>query len=362
MLLILFMEAFGDKKGILKSIIRQIHEGADIEEVKEKLKEVMKDLKASEIAEVEQELIKEGIPREEIQRLCDVHLSLFKEKIEKDIILPDWHPVKILMKEHEKIEEAIKNGDIEMLKNSEKHYLREENVLFPYLEKHGIVEPPAIMWREHDKIREVKKKIFEGKREKFMELEEIVKSHFYKENKILFPTAIDVISDEEWKEIRLQFDEIGYFAFEPEKMEIEIKKEVREGFINFETGEMKIDEIEAILNTLPVDITFVDKDDTVRYFNQSKDRIFVRTKAIIGRKVQNCHPSKSVHIVNKIIDEFKKGKRDEATFWIDMNGRKILIRYFAVRKNGRYIGTIEVTQDITDIKKIEGEKRLLDWE
>ncbi|MEM1513866.1 MAG: DUF438 domain-containing protein [Candidatus Thermoplasmatota archaeon] len=356
------MEAFGDKKGILKSIIKQIHEGANIEEVKDKLKEVMKDLKASEIAEVEQELINEGIPREEIHKLCDVHLSLFKEKIEKEISLPDWHPVKILLKEHEKIEEAIKNGDIGLLKNSEKHYLREENVLFPYLEKHGIVEPPAIMWREHEKIRGMKKEIFEGKREKIKELEEFVKSHFYKENKILFPTAIDVISSEEWKEIRKQFDEIGYFAFEPEKIDIKIKKEVKEGAINFETGEIKAEEIEAILNTIPFDITFVDKNDTVKYFNQSKDRIFVRTKAIIGRKVQNCHPSKSVHIVNKILDEFKKGKRDVAEFWINMNGRKILIRYFAVRKDGEYVGTIEVTQDITDIKKIEGEKRLLDWE
>ncbi|MBC7081663.1 MAG: DUF438 domain-containing protein [Thermoplasmatales archaeon] len=355
------MEAIGNKKGILKSIIKQIHEGASIEEVREKLKEVMKDLKASEIAEVEQELIKEGIPREEIHKLCDVHLSLFKEKLEKEIHLPDWHPVKILMKEHEKIEEAVKNGDLELIKNSGRHYLREENVLFPYLEKYGIVEPSAIMWREHDRIREIEKEIFRGK-DKIEELEEILKSHFYKENKVLFPTAIDVISEEEWKEIRLQFDEIGYFAFEPEKIRGEMRKEIKEGFINFETGEMKIEEIEAILNNVPFDITFVDKDDTVKYFNQSKDRIFVRTKAIIGRKVQNCHPSKSIHIVNKIIDEFKKGKRNEASFWIDMNGRKILIRYFAVRRNGEYVGTIEVTQDITDIKKIEGEKRLLDWE
>jgi len=115
------------------------------------------------------------------------------------------------------------------------------------------------------------------------------------------------------------------------------------------------------LDTLPVDITFIDKDDVVRYFNQSKDRIFPRTKAVIGRKVQQCHPQKSVHVVNKILEDFKSGKRDRVEFWIDMNGRKIFIRYFPVRsKEGNYLGTIEVTQDITDIKKIEGEKRLLD--
>jgi len=113
---------------------------------------------------------------------------------------------------------------------------------------------------------------------------------------------------------------------------------------------------------LPVDITFVDKDDVVRYFNKAEGRIFVRTKAVIGRKVQQCHPQKSIHVVNRILNAFKAGEKDVAEFWIQMNNRLIHIRYFAVRnKNGEYLGTLEVTQDITDIKKIEGEKRLLDW-
>ncbi|MGQ9632008.1 MAG: PAS domain-containing protein [bacterium] len=109
-----------------------------------------------------------------------------------------------------------------------------------------------------------------------------------------------------------------------------------------------------------MDITFVDKEDAVRYFSQSKDRIFVRTKAVIGRKVQQCHPQKSLHVVNRILEDFKSGGRDSAEFWIDFKGRLIYIRYFPVRnKNGEYLGCLEVTQDITDIKKIEGEKRLL---
>ena len=125
---------------------------------------------------------------------------------------------------------------------------------------------------------------------------------------------------------------------------------------------MPREEIEAILNTLPVDITFVDAEDTVRYFNKAEGRIFVRTKSVIGRKVQMCHPQKSVHIVNKILDSFRSGKKDVAEFWIQMGERLVHIRYFAVRdKDGRYLGTLEVTQDLTDIKKIEGEKRLLDW-
>jgi PAS domain S-box-containing protein len=132
--------------------------------------------------------------------------------------------------------------------------------------------------------------------------------------------------------------------------------------LQFETGSLSKEEMEAILNTLPVDITFVDKDDTVKYFNKAEKRIFVRTKAVIGRKVQLCHPQKSIHIVNRILDSFKTGKKDVAEFWIQAKNRLIHIRYFAVRdENGKYLGTMEVTQDITDIKEIEGEKRLLDW-
>jgi len=132
--------------------------------------------------------------------------------------------------------------------------------------------------------------------------------------------------------------------------------------LQFETGTLSEEETEAILNTLPVDISFVDEEDTVRYFSKPEKRIFVRTKAIIGRKVQRCHPQKSVRIVNEILDSFKSGKKDVAEFWIQKGDRLVHIRYFAVRdKDGKYLGTMEVTQDITDIKGIEGERRLLDW-
>lgn len=119
--------------------------------------------------------------------------------------------------------------------------------------------------------------------------------------------------------------------------------------------------IETILNHLPVEISFVDADDTVRYYSHGDNRIFSRTPAVIGKKVQNCHPQKSVHKVQQILDDFKSGKRDVAQFWINLGGNLIFIRYFAVRdKSHHYLGTLEATQDITDIKKIEGEKRLLD--
>jgi len=379
------MEMLGDRKGMLKSIIKQLHQGADIEEMREKAKEILKDLTPDEIAEIEQEMVKEGITREEMEKLCDIHLEVFKESIEgKSLSLPEWHPLHILMEEHRillrhasMLAEAAENHDeketekiISHVKEAEKHYLREENILFPYMEKHGITEPPAIMWMEHDKIREMKKGIYDAMEKKDYErmknlaggLAEMLSHHFYKENNILFPTAFKIMEENEWDSIRKEFDEIGYCCFIPQKRaEHEEKEKMGKGEIKFETGNLYMEELEAMMNSLPFDITFIDREDRVKYFNQSKERIFIRTKAIIGRKVQNCHPSKSVDVVNKILEEFRNGTRSKAEFWIDMNGRKIYIRYFPVRRDGEYVGTMEVTQDITDIKKIEGERRLLDW-
>ncbi|MFQ6061479.1 MAG: PAS domain-containing protein, partial [Thermoplasmata archaeon] len=198
------------------------------------------------------------------------------------------------------------------------------------------------------------------------ELDDMLSSHFQKENRILFPTGMQVIEENEWADIGSQFEDIGYCCFTPEVGEVHAEKVAgrkeaeKEGEIPFGTGSLSREQVEAILNSLPVDVTFVDSEDRVKYFSQSKDRIFVRTKAVIGRKVQQCHPQKSVHLVNQILEEFKSGKKDVADFWINMKGRLIYIRYFPVRnQEGEYLGCLEVTQDITDIKGIEGEKRLL---
>lgn len=398
-----FYRGFNERKEILKDIIRRIHKGEDPERVKSEFKELLKEVQPDEIAKIEEELIKEGMDRNEIQKLCEVHLLVFKESLEKKEFIDKTNPVNILMKEHElmlkmgdeltkmlnfvidektykenegKIDEIINN-----FKDSESHYLREENSLFPTLEKYGVVEPPKIMWMEHDKIREIKKSLFENYdnlKKNFnedilqkikslsLELFNFINSHFFKENNVLFPTANKLFKKDDFLKVKKDFDEIGYPSFLPDEFKEKIEFKEEEKFIKeeiiFPTGSFTLDELEAVLNTLPVDITFVDKNDKVKYFSMTKDRIFVRTKAVIGRSVQNCHPQKSVHIVNKIVEEFKKGTRDSAEFWINLNGRLIYIRYFAVRKDGEYLGTIEVTQDITEIKKIEGEKRLLDWE
>ena len=320
------------------------------------------------------------------------------------------HPVHTLMEEHkallefahelkrifdESMDDFIFDGDdiqhihhiAEHFKEAEKHYQREENVLFPILEKHGVTQPPKMMWSEHNQIRGLKKELyslletgldkdleeFQGKLSVLAKgIDDLLSTHFNKENTILFPMALRTFSQSEWSDVEKQFNEIGYCCFSPETVrntsaEETVSPEAGEATVPTDeillgTGSFSKEQLEACLNSLPFDLTFIDKDDNVGYFSESGDRVFLRTKAVIGRNVQLCHPEKSVHIVNNILDAFKTGKKNVAEFWIQMNQRTIHIRYFAVRdKAGQYMGTVEVTQDITDLKKIQGEKRLLDW-
>jgi hypothetical protein len=159
--------------------------------------------------------------------------------------------------------------------------------------------------------------------------------------------------------------EIGFAKFTDKALVPEANKESSEKrttedrYIYLDSGKFTLDELNAFFETLPIEVTFINKDDIVQFFNRGEKRVFVRTKPVLGRSVQNCHPPKSVHIVNKILEDFKSGKRDLAEFWINLQGRLIYIRYFAVRDTyGNYLGTLEVTQDVTDIKKLEGEKRI----
>jgi PAS domain S-box-containing protein len=397
-----------DRKENLRNLIKKLHEGTKADEVKKEFEEAFKDVSSEEIAKVEEELIKEGMPREEIFKLCDVHMAVIKDSMGNEKTeAPGGHPVNILMEEHKMLlhfaselkmmASKIKGAKdldsakgpmehlghlVEHFKESETHYLREENVLFPTLEKHGITEPPKVMWMEHDKIREIKKDLYKihdnyenmdfkdfARRLEVVSnaINEMLSNHFFKENNILFPASMKAIQEGEWKGLRRQFDEIGYCCFTPEPPKIESEEEATPaaalktaGIINFMTGALTEEMVETMFNTLPAEVTFIDAEDTVRYFSDAKDKIFMRTEAVLGTKVQNCHPQKSLHIVNQILDEFKSGKRDVAEFWITMNERFIHIRYFPVRnKKGEYLGCMEVAQDVTDIKKLEGEKRLL---
>lgn len=378
------MNNINKEKEILKDLIKKLHEDPDknLAQVKEQFAKIVKELTPVDISMIEQELVNEGISPDSIMLMCDVHLDMFKKSIVDDEIeVEPWHPIHILMEEHKDIlntlgkfrkspdpAKAVK-GLGYYLREVEKYFLKEENCLFPYLEKHNMVQPPQIMWKEHDQIRELRNQIFEDKvtetdvKQFLIGTEEAFANHIYKEHKILFPSAIKLISDEEWIEIRKQFDEIGYFSFIPKPVNTEGEDtvQIKEREVSLPSGILNGEQLMLMLNTLPVDITFVDENDRVRYFSETKDRVFVRSRGIIGRKVQNCHPPKSVDTVQKILDDFRSGKRDEADFYLHLGDKYIYIKYFAVRSgDGRYKGTLEVTQDIAPIQKIKGTKTLDD--
>jgi DUF438 domain-containing protein len=388
------------RQQVIKQVIAQLHEEKTVDEVKAQFEEAFAGVSASEISEAEGALIAEGMPVSEVQRLCDVHASVFKGSIE-EIHMPEdpsqipGHPANTIKRENREIEKIIdkkirplltdlsdKNNRVSLAEGLDQlakvhvHYQRKENLLFPYLEKYGITAPPKVMWGVDDEIRdqikEVKGLLDSGENTKVLlvKLEETlskVTEMIFKEENILLPMLIEQLTQDEWKSIADESGEIGYLiekvpAWNPVKEPAKVVKEEKQepGVITLPTGILKLEELVSMLDTLPLDMTFVDKDDVVKYFSQGKDRVFPRTKAIIGRKVSNCHPPASVHIVEKIVEDLRSGKKDQEDFWINMGGKYILIRYYAVRnEKGEYLGVLEVTQDIKPIQEITGEKRLV---
>lgn len=255
-----------------------------------------------------------------------------------------------------------------------KHYTIKENILFPVIERtwedYRCIQ---IMWSFHDDIRRNIKTVIDqlsmGKID-FKRFNRCVGDIFFnmlaikfREEHILFPYILDTVDDNELTVMNNEGFDIGYPYFNPAvPKQIKDKAVLENGLVNLGTGLVRAEQIRLIFNHLPVDITFVDEDDRVQYFSNPKKRIFPRTPAIIGRQVNNCHPPESVHIVEQIVMSFKNGEKDKADFWIKVKGELILIQYFAIRDDGgNYRGVIEVSQEISDIKALEGEKRLLDW-
>ncbi|MDD3092579.1 MAG: DUF438 domain-containing protein [Clostridia bacterium] len=387
------------RKKALKSIIAQLHEGKSIDEVKGLFEKEFENVSANEISAAEQALISEGVEVGEIQKLCDVHAAVFKGSIEDihketDQTKLPGHPIYILKKENRIIETWIEkeirpflnaSGNsykqliegMNRLSKIDIHYSKKENLFFPYMEKYGITAPPKVMWGVDDEIRgmiknsisnlvmagivtDETKLLIESAIEKTLEM-------IYKEENIMLPMLIDALTQEDWKVIANESKEIGYLYENVSEWNPVVEKEESaealksiSGSIMLPSGVFKVEELTHMLNALPFDITFVDKDDKVKFFSQGKDRVFARTKAIIGRDVSNCHPPASVHVVQKIVEDFKSGKKDHEDFWIKMGDRYVYIRYFAVRgDNNEYLGVVEVTQNIAPIQELQGEKRLM---
>lgn len=399
-----------ERKKILKELILKLHKGESEQEVKQQLLESLSKIPYGEVVEVEQELISEGLPESEVLKLCDAHSAVLQGSVDLSSSkkFPDGHPVDVMIHENAELKKVIseiqeiisniENSDISdfdknILKlrtlynnlfDVDKLYQRKEYLLFPFLEKQGITGPPKVMWGKHDEIRELIKGSIEIlqtpdlKNDDLLAAAEMIllpaaKGVFemtIKEEEILFPMTLDKLTEADWYEIHKQSLEIGFCLYDPPKewkpewSKTSSLEEMNQnaGHVQLPSGSFSVEELLAILNTLPLDMTFVDKNDKVKYFSQGSERIFQRNRAILNRDVRLCHPPASAHIVEKIIDDFKSGRENRAPFWIKMGNKMIHIEYFALRnEKGDYLGTLEVSHDVTVYRNLEGEQRILSY-
>lgn len=393
----------------LKGIIKRLHAGESPDEVRSSLKELVGQTDYSEVMSMEQELIADGMPVEEIQSMCDLHSQVTREVLVQlaPPPVPPGHPVDTFRRENEALRDSLArmqqamsrvletadDGDVTAalldwrqalneLLDVDKHYQRKEHLLFTYLERHGITGPSKVMWGKDDETRRLLKDLSAALREPDTTVAEwkllaattgaiaaaSVNEMIYKEEQILFPICLERFTADEWAEIWASSPRYGMCLVEP-----------REGYtpvdlhaagtsatphgVSLPTGNLAVEQLIGIFSTLPVDLTFVDADDRVAFFSEGPNRVFARSRAIVGRKVQNCHPPRSVDVVERILSDFREGRQNVAEFWIQFAGRFVHIRYFAVRsEDGRYLGTLEVTQDVDQIRGLEGERRLLDYD
>jgi hypothetical protein len=439
----------------LKTIIARLHAGEKVSEVRRDFARLIEGVSAQEIAAMEQALVDEGFPIEEIQRLCEVHVSVFKSSLEKGR-RPErmpGHPVHTFLAENREAGLRLKRllreasllvwagnrpsearfaavkaalGDVSSIVV---HYQRKENQLFPFLEKAGFTGPSKVMWGKHDEIRSQLKSLesaFAGLgsagqggtgspgrtvrnlRGEARKLAGMMRRMFFMEERILFPNALSRLGEREWALIRRGEDAIGYAWVSPgaeydaaivlaqtstapklseliARADADIAAKAAgttadpapagdrpaafasaapafgEG-IALDTGSLPADLLNLVLKKLPVDLSVVDENDRVLFYSDNPDRIFPRSPAVIGRDVHNCHPHKSVAIVERILASFKDGSRDSARFWIRMGPKFVVIDYLALRDaDGRYRGTLEMSQDASELRGLEGERRLLDW-
>jgi DUF438 domain-containing protein len=402
MVLVDAAETPGDRPGkvaALKGIIEKLHAGGSQEEARREFEAVAGQAAPEEIAEMEQTLIREGMPVEEIHRLCDVHVSVFRQSLDGQatLSLPAGHPVHTYMAENRAIEAAANrwveqcrligtaeppraedlSATLRALAHVEIHYTRKENQLFPCLEQHGFNGPSKVMWSIHDDIRRRIKGLHAAIAAVDLatvgaggvELARQISEMIYKEEKILFPTSMSLITEEEWVRIRAGDDAIGYAfitpgdEWKPGRPAAGVSSADTAGTtVPLSTGGLTPEQLDRMLVSLPIEISFVDDQDFVRFYSNHPHRIFPRSPEVIGRAVQNCHPQKSLHMVEAILKAFRAGTRDSAQFWLEFKGRFVLVSYYPVRsKDGRYLGCTEITQDVTEIRALQGEKRLLDW-
>lgn len=385
-----------ERKELLKSYLKRLGEGEELERVRADFTEAFRDVDPTEIMQAEQEMLAEGTPLEEVQRLCDVHAALFREKIAEsgaqvdaaklreertqrtqELTATPGHPLHTFARENEALErllheakEASRIGKVDekllgRLRELAIHYAKKGDLLYPVLNvRYGISGPSDVMWSVDDEIRDELNSLsrtWEQDQKWFERFEAVLQraeDMIYKENNILFPNCAVHFTQEEWAGIYQDAkDYANCLGVEPKRWEIgEARKNERgraaqENEVVLVGGHLTLDQLEHLLNTVPIEITFVDGQNVNRYFNEGP-KVFKRPTMAIDREVFSCHPPRIGQKVRRIIEEFRAGTMDEVPIWMDKNGRTMLVRYMAVRdRGGKYIGTAEFVQDMEFAKE-----------
>lgn len=387
-----------------------------IEEAKKTMKDSFEKITAQEFAICEQYLQKYGISDDLLAERMDEILEIFDGiLVSEKLDLPSGHPVKTYLDEISAIREVLskmkKQLDKKFIKNQwlelydklgqiSIHFSRKQNQLFPALESKGFDKPSKVMWTLDNNTKEIIRKsrgLLEGdKDQEFLKLQEevmeMVEDMMVKEEEILLPTSMDLLSDEDFVKMRKGDDEIGYCLIKTPapygnkegnvmsnlngSNENDFMKDMaavlqKHGMLNSSSkndvldvaqGKLTLSQINLIFKHLQVDLSYVDENEIVKFYSDTKHRVFPRSAGVIGREVQNCHPRESVHMVEEIIRAFREGEQDEAEFWLEINGKFIYIIYNAVRdEEGNFRGVLEMMQDVTKIRSLTGTQRLLSW-
>ncbi|MCT3602215.1 DUF438 domain-containing protein [Lactobacillus acidophilus] len=394
-----------ERQQALLKILHYIQDGGDFTEAKKMFQESFDKVDVSEITAAERELIAQGLDPRKIQYLCNVHADVFKGNIKENVANPDFatpgHPVNTLKQENVVIKSLVNDYLLPNLKKWEKdhseqtlskikqalsdlatigkHYARKETSFFPLMTKYGITAPPQVMWGVDDKIRRLIKEannvvnendVDPAKLRKIIdEVSHEVLEMIFKEEEIMVPMIDEVASPADWGNVKDEEKQIGYTLINP-PMNWKPKEEPKTAgplsvdhlsslFINFKEGALNLEQLSAILDLLPFALTFVDENDKVAYFGGGA-AIFPHSKNAIGNSVFSCHTPESKPIVEKIFQDLHSGEKKVVTYWFKpkMLGRMLYLRYYAVHnKDGKYLGCLEVAEDITDIQKLSGQKK-----
>jgi DUF438 domain-containing protein len=417
------VSTLNEKKEVIKAVLRELHSGVSLEVLKERFKEFLKDISPMEIPLIEQELVREGVPIQEIIKLCDLHVALFRDfLISRELEdVPRGHPLNLLLMENEYLlkkaevlniyalslsratsedeKKALINNIRDLINDLRKirvHYRKIQMLIFPYLEKRGISAVPRVLWAREDeiivKLRGMVKLLesndYTQIAKRASEIANGISEIIFRENKILFPAVWVLLSEGEWAAINDEANKIGWLVNldvkwiprgEPtmpyevkgvvsgevlEKLPQEMKimalaggikpdeyELIRQGDLNLETGFINLDELKSLIKSLPLEVTFADVNDRVRFFSEGKfHKGFVRSKTILGRRVEYCHPPRLEAFIKKVLNELKSGAKDYEVFWTKMGDRIIRVMVVALRNDeGKYLGALEIVEDLTEI-------------